>query len=283
MASGSPTARRRRLGSELRNLRLGVGKTLDDAAAVLECHRSRISRMETGHLPVKRRDLDDLLDLYGVTEAETRSTLTAMARRMNEPNWWEEYGLDPTYENLLGLESEANYIRSFQTILIPGLLQTDDYTRAVIDANPALVTDDSIEKLLRVRAERKLVLTRDELPVRFWGIIGEAALRTPVGGADVMKAQIDYLVKMTERPNITLQVLPYKAGAHAGLSGPFIIFAFSLPGDRDIIFLENLTSSLYLDKPPAVEEYTLVFDDLRSSALNPGDSLDLISEIKKTL
>ncbi|MDB1088072.1 helix-turn-helix transcriptional regulator [Streptomyces sp. ACA25] len=283
MASGSPTARRRRLGSELRNFRKEAGKTLDDAADVLECHRSRISRLETGHLPIKRRDVEDLLDLYGVTEDGIRATLSAMARRSNQQNWWEEYGLDPTYENLLGLESEATYIRSFETVLVPGLLQTDDYTKAVIRANPAMVSEDSVDKLLRVRAERKTILTRKESPVRFWAIVGEAALRTPVGGSGVMTAQIEHLAKMTEQPNITLQVLPYRSGAHAGLSGPFVIFAFPMPGDREIIFLENLTSSLYLEKPSTVEEYTLVFDVLRSSALNPGDSLDLVNEIRRAL
>ncbi|UED85600.1 Scr1 family TA system antitoxin-like transcriptional regulator [Streptomyces profundus] len=232
MAASSPTARRRRLGSELRNLRRNAGKSLDDAAEVLDCHRSRVSRIETGHLPVKRRDLEDLFNLYSVTDTQIRETLQAMARQLNQPNWWAEYGLDPTYENLLGLESESNYIRSFQSILIPGLLQTNEYTRAVIRANPALVTDEAVEKLLQVRTERKLILTRDEEPIRFWAIIGEAALRTPVGGAEVMRAQVDQLLSMTERPNITVQVLPYQAGAHAGLSGPFIIFQFPLPGER---------------------------------------------------
>ena len=285
MAGGGsgPTVRRRRLGSELRRYRTAAGKTLEAAAEVLDCHASRVSRIETGHLPLKRRDLTDLLDLYDVSDTDVRTALLALAREKNQPNWWEVFGLDPAYANLLGLESEANYIRTFQTILIPGLLQIDSYTRAVVRANPALVTDEAVDKMLRVREERKNILTRDESPVRFWGIMGEAALRTPVGGSDIMREQLEHLEKMTQRTNITLQVLPYAMGAHAGMSGPFIIFSFPLPGDSEVAFLENLTSSLYLETTEEINSYTLVFDVLRSSALNPADSLEFISETKKSL
>lgn len=276
-----PTVRRRRLGSELRRYRTAAGKTLEDAAEVLECHSSRVSRIETGHLSLKRRDVMDLLDLYGVDDSDVRTTLATLAREKSQPNWWESFGLDPLYADLLGLESESNYIRMFQSILVPGLLQTRDYTRAVVRANPALVSDEAVENLLEVRDERKKILTRDEDPVRFWAIVGESALRTPVGGRDVMAKQLEHLEAVTEKPNVTLQVLPHAVGAHAGMSGPFVIYAFPLPGESEIVFLENLTSSLYLETREEIDEYTLVFDVLRSSALNPADSLALIGEIKK--
>lgn len=161
----------------------------------------------------------------------------------------------------------------------PGLLQTEAYSRAVIRANPALVRDEDVDTLMRIKLERQRILTHVEKPVRFWAVIGETALRTPIGGPDVMRAQLDYLTKVVEEYNITLQVLPYSVGAHAGLSGPFVTFSYNVPNDTGVVFLENLTSSLYLETPSEVAAYTLVFDNLRSSALNPADSLDCIVAI----
>jgi transcriptional regulator with XRE-family HTH domain len=284
-AEQNPTVRRRRLGSELRRLREEAGRKLEDAALVLECHRSKISRIELGYLGIRARDVRDLLDDYGVTDEAVRDHLMALARVGSKRGWWDKYGqiIQPAYANYLDLESDANYIRTFQSILIPGLLQTEAYSRAVIRSNPALVRDEVIDTLQKVRAERQAILTRDAEPVRFWSIIGEAALRTPIGGVDVMRGQLDHLTDMVKRPNITLQVLPYSVGAHAGLSGPFVIFGFNVPGDTGVVFLENLSSSLYLETKEEVDGYTLVFDDLRSSALNPADSLDYIARIADEL
>ncbi|WP_169317257.1 helix-turn-helix domain-containing protein [Actinacidiphila oryziradicis] len=285
MVEQVPTVRRRRLGSELRKLREEAGRSLEDAATILECSRSKISRIELGYLGIRVRDVRDLLDDYGVTDETLRTHLAALARDGNKRGWWDAYGqiIQPAYANYLDLESDANYIRTFQSILIPGLLQTEAYSRAVIRANPALVRDEVVDTLMKVRAERQAILTRDTEPVRFWAIIGEAALRTPIGGADVMSAQLHHLAEMVKRPNITLQVLPYSVGAHAGLSGPFVIFSFAVPNDTGVVFLENLSSSLYLETPDEAAGYTLVFDDLRSSALNPADSLEYIARITHEL
>ncbi|WP_328469971.1 helix-turn-helix domain-containing protein [Streptomyces sp. NBC_00448] len=276
-----PTVRRRRLGSELRKLREEAGRSLEDAAGVLECHRSRISRIELGYLGVRARDVRDLLNDYGVSNEDLRARLTELARHGSKRGWWDAYGqiIAPAYANYLELEADTDYIRAFESILIPGLLQTEDYSRAVIRANPALVRDDDVDTLMRVKIERQTILTRQDGPVRFWAIIGEAALRTPIGGTEVMRAQLDHLVKVVERPNVTLQVLPYDVGAHAGLSGPFVIFSFAVPNDAGVVFLENLSSSLYLETHDEVAGYTLVFDALRSSALNPADSLDYIAKV----
>lgn len=281
VAELNPTVRRRRLGSELRKLREAAGRSLEDAATVLECHRSKISRIELGYLGIRSRDVRDLLDDYGITDEGARTRLMALARDGRKRGWWDAYGktLGPAYTNYVGLEADADYIRTFESILIPGLMQTEDYSRAVIRANPAMVRDEEVDALMAIRTERQLILTHNESPVRFWAIIGEAALRTPIGGPKVMRAQLEYLAKAVEHPNITLQVLPYSVGAHAGLSGPFVVFAFNMPNDTGVVFLENLTSSLYLETPDEVAGYTLVFDDLRSSALNPADSQDFISTV----
>ncbi|WP_433889862.1 helix-turn-helix domain-containing protein [Streptomyces sp. CA-111067] len=282
MAEQIPTVRRRRLGSELRRLREAVPKSLDDAADVLECSRSKISRIELGQLGISVRDTRDLLDDYGVEDQALRDYLLGLARDGKQRGWWDAYGqiIAPAYANYLGLEADAEYLRTFQSILIPGLLQTEAYSRAVIRANPALVRDDVIDTLQKVRAERQTILTRADKPARFWAIIGEAALRTPIGGAEVMRAQLDSLTEAVQRPNVTLQVLPYAVGAHAGLSGPFVIFSFpAVPNDSGVVFLENLSSSLYLETKDEVDGYTLVFDDLRSSALNPAESLEYIAVI----
>ena len=286
MAEQVPTVRRRRLGSELRRLREAASRSLEDAAEVLECSRSKISRIELGYLGISVRDVRDLLDHYGVDDEKLRSHLAALARDGKKRGWWDAYGqiIAPAYTNYLGLEADAEYLRTFESILIPGLLQTEAYSRAVIRANPALVSDEVIDTLQKVRVERQAILTRGETPVRFWAIIGEAALRTPIGGADVMRAQLDHLTDMVKLPNVTLQVLPYSIGAHAGLSGPFVIFSFpDAPNGAGPVFLETLTSSLFVETRNEVDGYTLVFDDLRSSALNPADSLEYISRIAEEI
>ncbi|WP_055531937.1 helix-turn-helix domain-containing protein [Streptomyces graminilatus] len=285
MVEQTPTVRRRRLGSELRKLREGAGVGLEQAAETLECSRSKISRIELGYLGIRVRDVRDLLASYGVKDDELLERLTALARDGSKRGWWDAYGqiIPPAYANYLGLEADAGYIRTFQSILIPGLLQTEEYSRAVMKANPAMVRDEVVDTLMKVRAERQVILTRDQDPVRFWAIIGEAALRTPVGSPAIMQAQLDHLAKMTERPNITLQVLPYSVGAHAGLSGPFLVLSFAVPNDSGVVWLENLSSSLYLDTQEEVAGYTLVFDDLRSSALNPAGSLERIARIAHEL
>lgn len=277
----NPTVRRRRLGSELRKLREAAGRSLEDAAEVLECSRSKISRIELGYLGIRTRDVRDLLNDYEVEDEALRTHLMALAKDGNKRGWWEAYGhiVTPPYANFLQLEADADYIRSFESILIPGLLQTEAYSRAVIRANPALVRDEEVDTLMRIKAERQRLLTHVEKPVRFWAIIGEAALRTPIGGPKVMRGQLEYLAEAVEQSNVTLQVLPYAAGAHAGLSGPFVLFSYNVPNDTGIVFLENLTSSLYLETPDEVANYTLVFDALRSSALNPADSLDFVTAV----
>ncbi|MGW1993065.1 helix-turn-helix domain-containing protein [Embleya sp. NPDC001921] len=283
-AEQPPTVRRRKLGSDLRRLRTAAGKSLDDAAAVLECHKTKVSRIENGRLAVRARDVRDLLDLYEVTDPQLRATLERLAREGKKRGWWEEFGtlLPPKSVGYLGPESDANYIRAFQMVLIPGLLQTDEYTRAVVNANPDS-SPDAVEALLHVRKERKAILTRDDQPVRFWGIVAESALRLPVGGRGTMAAQLWHLWDMTQLPNVTLQVLPESRGAHPGMSGSFVIFSFPLVGDTDVVYVENLTSALYLEEMTDTRNFTLVFDELRSISLTPAESVEFIENAAKLL
>jgi Predicted transcriptional regulators len=283
-ADPNPTVRRRRLGSELRRLREAAGLSLEDVGEHMECHKATISRLELGRSGARPRDLREILALYGVTDADTVAAYLEMSRNGRRPGWWQAFEdtLPSAYNDFIALEAEANYIRAFQPILVPGLLQTAGYARAVTRANPAIIGEDLLDQLVKVRSERQALLDRDN-PTRFWGIIGEAALRTPVGGPEVMAAQLDHLIDLSMRPNVALQVLPFAAGEHAGLSGPFLLMNFPLPRASQVVFLENLTSSLYLEKPEEIVGYTMAFDALRSSALEPKESIATIEAIRNDL
>lgn len=279
-----PDVRRRRLGYELRRLREGARVSLEEAADILECHRSKISRIELGYLGIRSRDVRDLLDAYGVTDETLRSHLTELARSGSTRPWWEAYGaaITPEYANYLGLESDAESLRTFETILVPGLLQTDAYSAAVIRANPRL-DEQTVQALLRVRAERLSAVTRPHRPLGVRAVIGEAALRTPIGGVQVMTAQLDYLTEVGDQANVTLQVLPFSVGAHAGLCGPFTLFSFAVPEGSGMVYLEALTSSHYLEAQETLTEYASVFDSLSATALGPTASVEFITKIRDEL
>nr|WP_237536130.1 helix-turn-helix transcriptional regulator [Streptomyces sp. SID3343] len=266
------------MGLELRRHREAAGATLDDAALRLECHKTKISRIENGRSGVRARDVRELLALYGVSDADVQAFLEALAKSGAKRGWWQKYGpaIPSAYADLIDLEAAATHIRTFQTILIPGLLQTESYSRAVHASNPAAIDPATLEVLLEVRAARQDVLAKTSPVTRFEAIIFEAAIRTPVGSREIMRDQLERLLEVGESPNIELQILPMAVGAHAGMSGPFVIFKFPLPADGDVVFLENLTSSLYVETLGETEFYTLVYDKLRSAALNPKASIAAI-------
>ncbi|MER6303953.1 helix-turn-helix transcriptional regulator [Kitasatospora sp. NPDC001539] len=275
-----PTVRGRRLGSELRRLRESASKTTDDAASALECSRAKISRIETGAVGIRRLDLGILLDLYGVTDPQARTTLETLARESKKRGWWHDYGdtIPPAHADFLGLEGDARYIRTWQPLVVPGLLQTEDYARALLQANPAAVRPDKIDQLVKMRMERKGILTKPD-PARFWGIIWEPALRCPVGGVDVRQAQLTYLREAAQLPNVTLQVVPLELGATAGACGAFVMYGFSDSPAPGAVFVETLTTGYYLEREAELDGYGLAFEYLRSSALNPSESLDMITAI----
>jgi transcriptional regulator with XRE-family HTH domain len=267
-----PSIRRRRLGAELRRMREAGNLSLEQVAQQLECHRATISRLELGRSALRSRDLRHLLTMYGVTDENRIDAYVTMARTGRQRGWWQEYQdtLPPTYTDFIALESEATYLRAFQPLLLPGLLQTEGYASAVTRTLPTQMSDEDLNVYVRVRCARRSVI--DTGKVRFCAIISETTLRTPVGGPEVMQDQLRHLLKVVQLGNVTVQVLPYRVGEHAGLHGPFVLMSFPLEHESDIIYLENLTSSLYLEKPEDVQAYTLVFDSLRSAALSPRDS-----------
>lgn len=286
MATDSgPTVRLRRLGSELRRLRDAAGFTLDQVGAEMECSGARISRMENGQVKVHPRDVRDLLALYGVEDEKLRDSLITLARQARQKGWWQTYGnvLSDTHTDFVSLENSAASLRTYQTQLVPGLLQTPEYLRALAAADRRLADDEEeTEKYIQARTVRQSVLSREE-PLRLWAILGEAVLHQQVGGAEVMRAQLRHLHTAAGSGNVTLQVLPFSNGAHAGMMGPFVIFEFPDRADLDVVYLENLTSSLYLEDEAEIARYTEVFDHLRASALPTARSRKLIEQVAKEL
>lgn len=281
----SPTVRLRRLGAELRRHREAAGLTAEEAAVALDCHGSKISRMENGRSAVRPRDVRDLLKRYGVDDPALSETLEALAREGKRRGWWQNYSesVSPEHSEYIGLEAVASSIRSYQNMILPGLLQTADYTRAIIDSHVARLDEDAIDSRLTVRHTRQKVLDRTSPPFHMWAVVHEAALRAPVGGAQVMRGQIDALVTRVAEEKVTLQVLPFAAGAHAGMHGPFVILGYPEMTELDVVLLENLTSSLYLEEPSQVARYTEIFDHLRATALSPRDSLAFLKTTYKDL
>jgi transcriptional regulator with XRE-family HTH domain len=279
-----PTVKARRLGSELRRLREASGNTMNDAATALDCSSSKISRIETGGNGIRTTELGILLDLYGIEERERREALTKLARESKEEGWWSHYGdaLSPQHSDLLGLESDAESIGTWENAVIPALLQSPDYVRALMEAAPEAFRPERLDQLIEIRLERQTLLGRARAP-RYCAVVWEPALRSPVGGSQVQMAQLERLRKAAEQPNITVQVIPLSAGAHPGFRGAFSMFTFADSPETGAVFIESLTSSHYVDRQADLDAYTAIFDHLRSTALTPSGSLDLITEIMKDI
>jgi transcriptional regulator with XRE-family HTH domain len=274
----SPTVRGRRLRYELRRLREQAGLTRDEVARRLEWSGSKISRIETGQSRAQTGDVRDLLEIYGVTGAETEA-LVQLAREGRKRGWWTAYN-DVFTGTYVGLEAETSAMRTYQPQIIPGLLETEDYARALIRAGLVRADPDEIDRRVKARMARQDVLTRPDAPA-IWAVLDEPAIRRPVGGAAVMSAQLRHLIEVTAAPNskITLQILPLAVGSHPGLSGPFVILDFPSAEDPSVVYLETATDGLYLEETAEIERYTLMFDHLRASALSSSESAGLIARM----
>ncbi|GAA4128139.1 transcriptional regulator [Actinomadura sp. NBRC 104425] len=272
----APTVKRRRLAGELRKHREAAGLTLEEVAERLEWSTAKVSRIENARVSVLPRDVKHLLNVYGV-EGEAREVLLVLAREARQKGWWHSYGeVIPTwFEVYVGLESEAVAIDQYDSEHVPGLLQTADYARAIFQAF-LLDDEDEINKLVEVRMARTERLTAPTAP-KCWVVLNEAVIRRQVGGAQVMRAQLAHLSDVAKLPNVTLQVLPFGAGAHPAMSGSFSILGFPEPSDSKVVYMEMQTGGLYLEKPHEIERYTLAFDHLRAAALCPSDSQALIA------
>ncbi|MFI0352898.1 helix-turn-helix domain-containing protein [Actinomadura sp. 9N407] len=281
MADGrhSPTLRRRRLSAELRRLRDEAGLTATQVAKRLDWQTSKLTRMERGEWQRPNpRDIVDLLDVYEVADERQREALVLLARQGRQRGWWHAYKdmLSERYSTYIGLEVEASSLLTFQPLLIPGLLQNADYARALIIGGPDEATVEEVERKIEIRAERQELLTRSQ-PPQLWGVIDEAAIRRQIGGREVMRAQLQHLLAMTELPRVTLQVIPYAAGAHPGMTGAFSILSFLEDSDPDAVYVETIAGELFLEEPEEVRHYQLAFRRLNAVALSPRDTLDLIA------
>jgi len=277
-AAGGPTVLRILLGAQLRRLREGQRITLEDAGKRIRASHSKISRLETGRVGFKDRDITDLLTLYGVTDEEEREALRALARRANAPGWWHDYSdvLPHWFEAYVGLEEVAIQIRAYEVQFVPGLLQTEDYARAVTLLGHDGEPPRDIERRVRLRMARQSVLDREE-PPNLWAVIDEAVLRRPAGSPAIMHGQLKHLADLAQRPNVTIQIIPFQAGGHAAAGGPFSILRFAEPDLPDVVYLEQLTSALYLDKPDTVDSYLRVMERICMEAATPADSAELIA------
>lgn len=270
----SPTIRRRRLGAELRRYRDAAGVTIDVVAERLGCSPSKVSRIETGHTSATPRDVKDMLDIYGVDGGETEE-LVQIAREARQKGWWHPFStvLTGAY---VGLEAAARAIRAYEQQVVPGLLQTDKYAMAMIRAARLGDTDQEIEQRVRVRMARQALLIQDD-PIDLQVVLDEAVVSRPVGGDEVMRDQLHRLVEAARLPNVTLQILPFAAGAHAGMDGTFAILDFPDAEDPNVVFAENATGGLFLEKSDELRKYNSIFDTIRSSALSPEESRNMIA------
>jgi transcriptional regulator with XRE-family HTH domain len=276
------TAARMLLGAQLRRLREAAGVPPEKAGYAIRASRSKISRMETGRVRFKIRDVEDLLTLYGVTEGQQRLKVMALARQSGVPDWWTKYSdiLPDWFETYLGLESAAATIRNFEIQFVPGLLQTEDYAHAVTLLGHQAAPTEEIERRVVLRRKRQDLLTAPQ-PPRMWMIMDEAVLRRPVGGASVMRAQLRHLIEAGRAPHVTIQVVPYTRGGHAGAGGSFSVLRFDEPDLPDVVYIEQLTSALYLDQRPDVEHYLEVIDQLSGEALTPTATRQFIEQVAR--
>ena len=274
----SPTVRRRELGALLRALRAGNGLTVEQVAERLLCSPSKVSRMETGHGTATPRDIRDLCDLYSVTDEAERARMMRLAHESKQQGWWHSHDLE--FGTYVGLEEDAIATGYYQSTIIPGVLQTADYARAVHEVVLPRLLPDRIEELVEVRMIRQRRLTQDN-PPRFTAVLDEAALHRMVGGRPVMAAQLDKILEMSALPNIAVQVLPYQLGAHPAMESNFIIIELP-PPTPGVVFVEGLIGSLYLERSDDLDRYHAIFEQLQAIALNPKDTVDLIATLARS-
>ena len=277
--AGGPTVKRLVLGGHLHRLREASGISAEQAAEAIRGSHSKISRMEHGRVGFKQRDVSDLLTLYGVTDAEERAALLSLTREANTPGWWHAYSdvLPSWVEAYVGLEAAATVLRTYEVQFVPGLLQTEEYARALIRLGSA-VSDSEVDRRTELRISRQEIL-RSANPPQLWAVVDEGALRRPVGSRDVVRRQLEHLITMAEHPAITLQILPFTAGPHSAMGGPFTILRFAEPDLHDVVYIEQLTSALYLDKPSEVDSYLEVMEQLCLQAEPAGNTAKLLSQI----
>lgn len=275
-----PTALRILLGSQLRRLREAKGVSREEAGHLIRGSESKISRMELGRVGFKERDVADLLTLYEVVDEEARAVVLDLVDKANEPGWWHRFNdvLPNWFQAYVGLEEAAARIRTYEVQFVPGLLQTKEYAKSVITAGSAGLGAEEIARRVDLRLERQRLLDRPDGPI-FWAVIDEAALRRPIGGGEVMRAQLEHLIDLMRQPRITIQVMPFSFGGHSAEGGAFSILRFPDRELPDVVYVEQLASALYLDKREDVDRYTEVMERLCAVSTTPAETVELLREI----
>jgi hypothetical protein len=281
---GGPTVRRMLVGAQLRRLRTEAGITREQAGEAIRASEWKIHRLENGQVGFKERDVVDLLGLYGLTDPAEIAEFVIVAREANAPGWWQQYGdlLPQWFRAYVDLESAATLIRTYEGQLVPGLLQTEDYMRAVIGGAHLAESSEEAERRVALRVTRQRLLERPGGP-RLWAVVDEAALRRPVGGPEVMRGQLEQLVDAAKLPNVTLQILPFAAGAHPAMVSAFSILRFADQELPDIVYLEHLTNAAYLDKRDEVERYLDVMESLCVASEPPAKTVELLGKLLNEL
>ncbi|MDG4801265.1 helix-turn-helix transcriptional regulator [Micromonospora sp. WMMD980] len=282
--TSGPTVLRMLLGAQLRRLRESAAVSRESAGWEIRSSESKISRMELGRVGFKERDVADLLTLYGVAAPEDRAALLKLARDANSPGWWHRYGdvLPSWFQSYLGLEAAAALIRTYEVQFVPGLLQTAAYAREVILLGHRAAAPAELDRRVDLRMERQGLLRRAD-PPQLWAVLDEAVLRRPIGGAAVMREQLDALIEATAAPHVRLQIVPFTAGGHAAASGAFSILRFGDEDLPDIVYIEQLTSAIYLDKRDDLDYYAEAMERLCVEAAPPERTRELLARIRDEL
>ncbi|WP_432072381.1 helix-turn-helix domain-containing protein [Streptomyces wuyuanensis] len=282
MASNvNPTVRRRRLGQELRRLRELKGMTAEEVADRLLVSQSKISRLENGRRSISQRDVRDLCGVYEVEDHRVVDSLMQMAKDSRQQGWWHAFG-DIPYSVYIGLETDAASLRVYEPQIVPGLLQTREYAEALITGALPETPSSDVEKRVQVRVRRQERIASDESPLRLWAVVDEAALRRVVGNKEMMREQLEHLVEQSQLPHVTVQVLPFNMGAHPGITGHYAILEFPDASDSSVVYIEGVTSDLYLEKANDVHKYTVMYEHLRAQALNVEQTRAFIEDIAKS-
>lgn len=282
-SNSGPTVMRILLGAQLRRMRVAKGISREDAGFAIRASHAKITRLERGQVGFKVRDVEDLLTLYGLTDPGERRALLDLVHRANAHGWWHKHSdVLPSWFNVyMGLEEAASIIRSFEVQFVPGLLQTEDYARAVIELSRTATAKNEIDSRVAMRMRRKeRLLTSDS---RLWVVIDEAGLRRPYGGDAVLRSQLDHLIELSAHPNITIQLTPFAMGGHPAAGGPFTILRFASDQLPDIVYLEQLASALYLDKYEDTHGYAEIMDRVTMQAPFPTATPDLLRQIRDSL
>ncbi|WP_225800422.1 helix-turn-helix transcriptional regulator [Streptomyces sp. NK15101] len=281
MASNvNPTVRRRRLGQELRKLREAKNMTAEQVAERLLVSQSKISRLENGRRSISQRDVRDLCGVYEVEDERMVDSLMQMAKDSRQQGWWHAFG-DIPYSVYIGLETDAESLRMYESQIIPGLLQTPAYAEAVISGAMPESTPVEIEKRVTVRTRRQERIRDEERPLRLWAVIDEGALHRIVGSRQLMVEQLEHLIEQSHLPHVTVQVIPFEMGAHPGISGQYSILEFPDTSDSSVVYIEGVTSDLYLEKAQDVGKYSVMYEHLRAQALNVDQTREFISKMAK--